>query len=169
LSWLTDQQTPPSQSSSPLFYFLLLQWPKEAEAVQAVAVPRAQQGVQAARLALVPRAQRGVQAARLALVPRAEQVPRPEEVLRQAATAPVQPTQVVLAVQPLAVPRWGPVAPPIQPSTWAGQPRAELLRHQLASRVAIQAPAFLLRRARRLAIALPSRTLFQRMAHPLPV
>jgi hypothetical protein len=74
LSWLTDQQTPPSQSSSRLFYFLLLQWPKEAEAVQAVAVPRAQQGVQAARLALVPRA---------------EQVPRPEEVLRQAATAPV--------------------------------------------------------------------------------
>jgi hypothetical protein len=111
LSWLTDQQTPPSQSSSPLFYFLLLQWPKEA--VQAVAVPRAQQGVQAARLAQVPRAQRGVQAARLALVPRAEQVPRPEEVLRQAATAP--PTQLVLAVQPLAVPRWGPVAPPIQP------------------------------------------------------
>ena len=55
--------------------------------MQAVAVPRAQQGVQAARLALA-RAPRGVQAARLALEPQAEQVPRPEEVLRQAATAP---------------------------------------------------------------------------------
>jgi len=64
-SWPTDQQTPPSQSSSPLFCFLLLPWPKEAgPAVQVVAVEQ------------VPRAQRGVQAALLAQVPRAEELPR---------------------------------------------------------------------------------------------
>src|SRR4030088_1774176 len=97
-SWPADQQTPPSQSSSRSCCFLVLIWPRGAEAgpaVQAVAVaqvPRVQQeGVPAARLALVPRAeevpqamavaqvrraQQEVPAARLALVPRAEEVPQ---------------------------------------------------------------------------------------------
>jgi hypothetical protein len=54
-------------------------------------------------LVLVPRAQQGVQAARPAQVPRAQQ-----EVPRAAAK------EVVWAGQPLAVPRWGPKAPPFQ-------------------------------------------------------
>jgi hypothetical protein len=68
-SWPADQQTPPSQSSSRLSCFLVLDWPKEA--VPAVAA------------AQVPGAQRGVQ------VPRAAQVPRAEQLPRAAATAAV--------------------------------------------------------------------------------
>lgn len=158
-SWPADQQTPPSQSSSRSCCFLVLTWPKGAEAgpaVEAVAVaqvPRVQQGVPAARLALVPRAeevpqamavaqvrraQQEVPAARLALVPGAQeapqdvalaqvpraqqgvqaaqlvQVPRAEEAPRAAVQAAVQATQLVLAVQPLAVPRREPLAPPLQ-------------------------------------------------------
>jgi hypothetical protein len=97
-SWPADQQTPPSQSSSRSCCFLVLTWPRGAEAgpaVEAVAVaqvPRVQQeGVPAARLALVPRAeevpqamavaqvrraQQEVPAARLALVPGAEEAPQ---------------------------------------------------------------------------------------------
>src|SRR5258708_40340783 len=55
-SWPADQQTPPSQSSSRLSCFLVLDWPKEAgPAVAAAQPPRAQRGGAVARRGEGPR------------------------------------------------------------------------------------------------------------------